>query len=140
MADGDGIQFTVKEMLAQIDAKIDKLSTQLSNKATVADVVEIRQSLSHLDSKVVKRDGPIAAQITQMAGRITDAERELDRRQVLVEEIPNKADQEDLITLAKKLDEITRTVQVRLLTFAFAVALSAVGVALTIVLTSKGGK
>lgn len=145
MADGDGIQFTVKEMLAQIDSKIDALRGDLSGKADRSDVVELRQKITAIDAAAVKRDGPLAAQIMANANRVTEVERELDRRKVLVDEVPAKADKtyvnglkDDIKHLDEKLDDITRTVQVRLLTFAFAVALSAVGVALTLVLTVGG--
>lgn len=134
----DGINFTIKEMLAQIDAKITDLGHKLDTKADRTTVHELKADLAALSMEAVRKSGPIAAQIQANSSRLGALERELDRRKGLVDTIADKADLSYVNGIRAELHEISealQAVQRRLVTFAFSVALSAVGVALTIVLT-----
>lgn len=136
MANGDGVQFTVKEMLQQIDGKIDTLRAEIRTKAEHSDVIELRQKITALDASAIKRDGPVAAQIREVEARTTKLERELDRRTPVLERINEKADKiyvdglkDDIADLSEKVDAFNA----RFLALFGTIALSFVGVALTVI-------
>lgn len=92
MSNGDGIQFTIKEMLAQIDGKITMLGQKLDTKADRSAVHEVKAELAALALVAVRQDGPIAGEVRDNTRRVGELERELDRRAALIDRVNEKAD------------------------------------------------
>lgn len=92
MTNGDGIQYTVKEMLAQIDGKITVLTQRMDSKVDSGAVDSIKD-------------------------RVTAVERELDRREALINRVNEKADiayvngiKEDVHELGTHVDDLRKAV------------------------------
>ena len=92
MTNGDGIQYTVKEMLAQIDGKITMLGQKLDQKADRSAVHDMKSELAALSLVAVRQDGPLVGKVNEHGRRLTEVERELDKRLAVIDRINEKAD------------------------------------------------
>lgn len=79
----DGIQFTMKELLLQVQDEIREVNRKLDAKADTS------------------------ALVSAMA-RLTALEREQDRREVIVASITNKANQKEVDELSEKVSSLTK--------------------------------
>jgi hypothetical protein len=78
---GDGVSFTMKELLAEIKVKVDLIDLKLGAKADTARLEEVCKDVRQLERKMqtleitgVKRNGPIADSVAENKRRIDSLE------------------------------------------------------------------
>src|SRR5690348_3452499 len=108
--DGNGVNFTVKEMFAQITSELQALNAKLGSKADTEMVVELR-ARQNATEQLVNTMQTEAATLRQQQNDL----------------------KEENATMQTKVDAM----RMQLVVFAFSVALAAIGVALTVTLTMR---
>lgn len=74
--DGDsGVNYTVKELLARLDAKLDTIALKLENKAERATVHELAGRIAALEMTALRHAGPVSQKVDSLETRIGDLEK-----------------------------------------------------------------